>query len=342
MPNLFVANSPLQYLLARLIAESRFSGEENWLLQYVQNGDFSESFSAIDAMIGQNEFSKKVTFPHEDFSGMKVDRYFMSNRYNRTEFELLCTMKGRYQKLCAFEDGFATYLPHYFKNAAIHDGSPLLAMSQILCSLQNAADRLIRGRRARKRQPISCVPARSFDEIYSILPSLPAFPAHVRRVRIVDEFKALFAAPANSQSGEKTCVFLSQSLAEDGLVDVETYRRFTHRVLDRLIGRYDRVYFKSHPREGREMQAQALEMGCELLPPAYRAIPVEFFLTHNPGMAVFGYWSTTLIYASALEISAFSVGRALVDEAGKGARVAEIWRTHSPVMKMFGVGDFSC
>lgn len=332
-------NSPLQYLLARTIAEHKFPADDNHLLQYIEGGDFGAVFAQIDRIIGENHFATWRKWGEFD-PGVEYSRLFLSNRYNPIECEIRKAMVGRFEKLCAFEDGFATYLKHSFRDPDVHDWSFKIFRRKWRETIRAKLDNVIGTRKARLDLIVPYIPAYKFSAIYSVLPHVPAYPFTVRRHAIREEFQATCAGPPAKPKSGSQCVFLGQSLVADGLVNDEIYRTITRDALRTAIGRYETVFFKRHPREHCSIEADAAALGCLPLPEPFDVVPVELYLARNPGTDVIGFWSTTLIYAPIVGARAFTAGHLLARERPDTRDIMRAWQYSRKVLDRAAVRRF--
>lgn len=334
MRNIFVLNSPIQYLLARTISENFFKDDENIVLQYLDSGDFGLAFDEIDDLIGSGRMGPRYRYGQAGAVNLEIpfSRIFFSNRFNSTENKILVRMRPFATKVCAFEDGLALYLGHHFLDPRIRDGNwqiplknalkwPLVKLGLVsLASIQRF------------------FPFRLFDEVYSVFPDVPGVRADARKISIADAFRKI--CRTTTERSSKSCVILSQSLVVDGLVDDASYRTFLHSRMKELRESYSRIFYKPHPRDPSEYGAILKTEGAELLPERFARVPVELFLAAHPGIHIYGFWSTTLIYASIFDARSFSFGASLVAQAQSNKKLKRAWRQHQPVLARFDVLDY--
>lgn len=95
----------------------------------------------------------------------------------------------------------------------------------------------------------------------------------------------------------KKAVLLSQSLTEDGMVSVDTYREMLSRLLDVLRGAGYCTAVKFHPRDAAWKRGVLRNLEGDnviLLPDSAPA--AEILLASESGVLLLGFWSSTLFY----------------------------------------------
>lgn len=333
MKNLFVFHSPLQYLLARTIADQCFPDSENIGLHYNAVNDFSDIFAAIDDLIALGSTMPRATWRTGDQSVDvgSFERLFLSNRFSAEENAIRHTIGRRADRLCAFEDGIALYLGHHYLNRGKGDAvSPdwaknLLKRAMVAIGVLPAGFRGL------------YFPASAFDEVYSVFPDVPGLRQGVERHDIAQAFRRVCSMRQNGR--RNACVVLSQSLVTDGLIGRKEYESFLLSRITDLLRQYDSVFYKRHPRDGFNLQDECIAMGCELLPESYATVPVELFLAANPGTDVYGFWSTSLIYAPLFDAAACSFGQSIATAQSATENLVRSWEIHAPLLARHGV-DF--
>jgi hypothetical protein len=324
----YAVSSPLQYLLARIIRSCDPGGRPAHLLQYLDNGDFADAFQRIDSVIGEPDFAAHHRFRAGEVpTGLPVRRLFLSNRFNRAEVRLHLEYRRRGVELCAFEDGLALYLGHFFLNPAWDDANTAMR-------LKNALKTVLGDLAGRDRWMPLWFPFARFDAVYSVFPDVPGARPGMRRVALDEAFRRIVPA---RESGEDTLLILSQSLVSDGVVELGSYLDFLRERIAAAGGTAGRVLFKPHPRDPAEVLAQMDRLGCEPMPGEFAGVPVELYLAAYPGTRVQGFWSSTLAYAGIFGAPAASFAPLLIARQPGNDRLRSVWQANAGHLARLGV-----
>lgn len=338
MKNLFIVNSPLQYLLSRTIADQIFSEDENFIIQYVDNGDFSPSFEQIDRWIGRHGFSG--WWKHDagaPLPSMTFNRVFMSNRFNPSEISIALKLRKHTDILCAFEDGISIYLSHFFLDKKKSENNiPRL--------VKNAAKIWLFDSPITTQRKPDFIPFSYFSEVYSIYPEIPAMRKSAIRIPIADHFRTNCmdgdVTNADNDISQTSCLLLSQSLTTDRLLTEDELVSFISDRIGELRQRYDRVYYKPHPRDPTALQQAAARLEVSPIPDDLRLCPVELFVARNPNTDIYGFWSSTLAYCPLFGSAAYSFGEACMTAFPGNAALQSAWQSNRVLMDRYGVRPY--
>lgn len=330
MPIVFVLNSPLQYLLANIIARHYFGGRSCTFIQYTDNGDYKSAFREVDKLVAPADGVHWITYRgRKSIAAVRCERLFFSNRFNPSEIEIFLSLKGRTEAVCAFEDGVSIYLGHNFRDPSWNDSNSALRLRNLYHS---ALWHL-----GRRRRPLF-FPFSAFDEVYTLFPFVPGMRQGAKWFALAEPFRDALKGPGGTASN--ACVLLSQSLVTDQLVEEQAYCEFLQRRVQELRGRYQRLYFKPHPRDPASVTERLARLGCEALPDPYAATPVEIFLARHPGTDIAGFWSSTLMYASLVDATPFSFGKLLMQEIEPSPALRAAWSSNERLLERFRVRDY--
>jgi hypothetical protein len=331
---LYVFASPLQYFLCRLI-ERAYPSAEPLGVRYTSAGDFAAAIADIDKLLGPAPFATITYAIGDHFEPGPTARAFFSNRFNPTEVELFLLLSERGARFCAYEDGLSLYIDHFFLHPSWRDDNRALAarnkLKLLLRRYTNFRDGDVRP---------SFFPLRAFDSFYSIFPDIPGRSPQSAWYPLAP---ALLALATEQPVQDRAALVLSQSLVTDGFVDQDTYCQFLIARIEELREQFSRVCFKPHPRDGEELVQRVLRAtGCELLAPAFERVPVELYLSSHPATSVYGFWSSSLVYAAgAMGLRAQSFAPLLA----RGARVrpsfAATWSAMEPKLARYGVESYA-
>lgn len=112
--------------------------------------------------------------------------------------------------------------------------------------------------------------------------------------------RALARLPGRDQPG-RAALLLGQSLAEDLVMPQQLQIKLMRAALESAARRFDRVYYKPHPRDADEKTRAILE-GLSTVAPFEEALalPVELLLDGSGVVACLGIWTASLAYLAEL------------------------------------------
>ena len=120
------------------------------------------------------------------------------------------------------------------------------------------------------------------------------------RINHLKQRANLSAGMAELQQADSrnAALFLSQSLTEDSFLNMEHEVALTQRILEQLSRRYERVFYKPHPRDSLEKTTAILSQQTPQVQrfPETSPLPVEIMLAGNPIQACYGICSSSLVY----------------------------------------------
>lgn len=246
---------------------------------------FQKDFSNIYKDIS-NYFNHSINNiqPLDNFDVLTInknDSLFISNRYSFNEIAIFLKAKKRTNNLFLYEEGFNMYLPHHFNNPAKSEF--------------NFRNRIKNEIKLHLGMPPNLLALNSFSKVFSTFP--------IENLKNKKKWNKIeFIQPdIKEKSAINKCLFLSQSLVEDELVDKEKFILFAKNIFIKLSKKYDVIYFKAHPRNSQEIIDSILDgaVNVEFLPKEYNELPAEIFLASEQ-VDLVGFSSSTLMYASSL------------------------------------------
>jgi len=335
--NLYVYNGPLQYFLCRLI-QSTFDGDSALGIQYTDCGDFTEVFAEIDALMGVKPLESIQFRLVDDLRCIgPVDRLFFSNRFNPSEVEIYLKLRKATKRFCAFEDGLSLYINYCFYRPDWNDDNHrIVAENKIKLWMRNSG--LSRFRSVKPYFLVSKV----YDEYYSIFPDIPGRRSSSKWVSLAPAFRNLEKIGSNCDplSG---ALILSQSLVADDFVSADEYLNFIALVINDLILKNSIVYFKQHPRDPDWLVKELTSIpGCKLLPLTYQRVPVEILLAQHPAITPYGFWSSSLAYASGgLLRKAYTFAPAFMSHIKPSYKLLSLWGSMEKLLMKYEVSTYT-
>ncbi len=331
---MFLISTPIQYLMARLIVSAYFPGR-HLAVVYRDGHDFRPIFDEIDArFLGPSPFDY-MGFDEALASDLpRPKRLFISYRFYRFAVETYYRFKP--EILCAYEDGFSLHIDHDYGNKSMHDRNPRYVISDAIKAVARAT-----GLKPSARPKF--VRLNRFQEVYSVFPDVVGFKAGTPHFSTRQAFKDNLFKPESDKAGQGECLFLSQPLSNLGMMTDPEYLRLLETILADLSTRYDRVYFKPHPRDGEAvMSVIAGQPKCVPLPEFYSRMPAEFYLGHYPATDVYGFMSSTLFYVPAVfGTKAYTLAPLLDRWPGGNEKLRDYWQAMKPLLTKADVGDYA-
>lgn len=319
--NLFILNTPLQYLMARLII-SNYHPRGSAIIQYRDEHDYSDAFARINEAVGTPtpqifEYHPKI---HRQFD--RVERLFISDRFIPTQIFL--SYKIRHDVLCGFEDGIGFYIPRHPTGYVDTDN---------ILRLKNLIKLLIGLSGIRTHYQPSSFAFHRFQEIYSALPWVDHAAPSAKRYSLGDALSTL-ARPIDN-GGLGTGLVLSQTT--DGLADTSYYVTYLKSRIVELKKKHDVLYYKPHPRDPSCVTNEILDMGLvTILPEKYQNSPIELYIASYPKTEVYSFVSTALLYAHLFGAQGWSFGPSFKFTATP-QRHGEVWEAVTPLLMLAGV-----
>lgn len=281
--NIIIFSSPLQFLFGCIISLNLKNKGVTEGYYYIYEKDFSKVYSKILKYL-------KVPFDSIDLlSNLDIDsiqenhQIYLGNRFNSVEVDLYFNIKKHTNNIYLYEEGFNTYLKHHFNNKALSD-------YDVKTTIKNSF-KLLLGKRP------SLIPLRKFKKIYTTFPV-----DHLRNQSKWNKIEFLKQNHSDSKDIlNDSCIFLSQTLVEDGFINEIDFLIFIDLVLLELAEKYNVIYFKPHPRNSDVLIDRILKSNDKIcfIPEYYQDLPAELFLMNN-NIDTYGFSSSTLLYASGL------------------------------------------
>nr|WP_315199388.1 polysialyltransferase family glycosyltransferase [uncultured Flavobacterium sp.] len=277
----FIFSSPLQFLFSSLISQKL--DKEFIIKGYYHNygKDFSSFYSEISAYLS-SPIRDINLFSSLDVNLVKADDFvFFSNRFNVKEIDFFIKVKKNTKNLFLYEEGLNTYIPHHYTEVRLSDNNFKTSIKNTLKKIAGKSPSLIK--------------LNQFKSIYSTLP--------IEHLKDQSKSRRIeFLSSKNEFSNDfDSCLFLSQTLVEDGLVNEDLYVSFMKTVINKLSNVYETIYFKPHPRNTDCLINKIVSNNSKikLLPAMYQNMPAEVYLTKNK-LDLYSISSSTLIYGSSL------------------------------------------
>jgi hypothetical protein len=335
--NLYVYNSPLQYFLCRLI-QTNFNGDAALGIQYTDCGDFSDVFTEIDALMGVKPMQSIKFGLDNDLSHIgPVDRLFSSNRFNPSEVEIYLKLRKATKQFCAFEDGLSLYVDYSsYWPEWIDNNHRTVAKNTIKLWMRNSGLSLF------KSVKPYYLGSKVYDEYHSIFPDIPGR-------RLSSKWISLAPALRNLEKSGSICdplhgaLILSQSRAADDFASADEYLSFISLVINDLLQNNSTVYFKQHPRDPDWLVNELTSIpGCKLLPPTYQRVPVEILLAQHPAITPYGFWSSSLAYASGgLLRKAYTFAPAYMSRIKPSCKLLSLWTSREKLLRKYAVSTYT-
>lgn len=279
----FVFSSPLQFMFCCLVSKDLGVECCNGFY-YNFGGSFRETYKRIADKLNQPYWRIKKYEPGEfDTFVKKSDIIYLGNRYGSTEMSIY-SKYGKTNQMRLYEEGFNTYLPHHFNNSSRSDSNNVL-------QIKNLVKRIL------GRLP-SHIYLSEFDKVHTVFRVNNVNGSKWMRLKCQNLFghKALYD---RNKENNSDCIILSQSLSEDGFAKTDIFIEYLEFLILDLLGKYETVYFKEHPRGKSTPYSRFKGLGVLEIPESFRGLPVELFLTTKQ-VDVYGFFSSTLMYASSL------------------------------------------
>lgn len=326
--NVAIVSSPIQYFLSR-VAASRFPDVPLQLIVPLDHGDNRAVFADVDAVLGWSAVEMLPFRQGDQLAVGPIERLFSSNRFNPLEIEILRQLRVSTRHLCAYEDGLAIYSRRSPFNK-YYDDTATLRVIKMLAKMKLRQFGLIR------RNP-QFLPFRIYDEVYSIFDGVPGMRHDARWFSVAESCRQLVGTRPAGEASE--CVFLSQCLTTDRMVEADDYVAFVAEVLERLRNRYEIVYYKAHPRDEPAVTARVLErVPCAQLQGAYGRIPMEIYSASRPDVDVYGFGTSALGYVAALYgVRAHTVIPAFRARFEVSPRLSAFWETSASIFRKANV-----
>lgn len=279
--NYFIFSSPLQFFFATLVANEL--GGKCLGFYYFFGKDFTQEYVKIS-----NVMDSKIHIVGDtsniDFSGISPsDSFFLGNRFAPQEIEIFSKARKLKSQVNLYEEGTNTYLEHHFASSSLSDSSLSLRVKNLIKKVLN--------------RKVTHIYLGEFDSIYT------TFKFDNKNVKNNIRIKLNSKASEGNGGINRDCIFLSQSLTQDGFLSEEDYVNFVKSLLDFLLTKYSVVYFKQHPRDSIKVIQNILEdFGDRVseLPLDYNNLPVEIYLSEFSHVDVYGFFTSTLMYHSSL------------------------------------------
>jgi hypothetical protein len=295
--NLLIVETPLQYLLARLIIRE-YCGSGSAILRYYDRNTYGDAFEIVDKTLGPREFELVEEPTKLPKNLRRVGRLFICNRYTPTQ--IIYSYRIRHDHLCGFEDGMAFYMGRHPHHRWMHDRNRA-------AGIKNYIRLIITMTGASKEFKPFFFPFSRFDETYSVFPWVaPGVKAVARNYSIRQALGAL--SDASERAGAGVGLLLSQALTVDRVASAPDYTEFLVEIIQTLKKRHRTVLFKPHPRDPSALVTELVSRGgMELLPTEYQWAPVELYIATHSGTELYGFTSSPLIYASVFGAKAWSL-----------------------------------
>lgn len=281
--NIFIFSSPLQFLFACIISLNLKNKAVIEGYYYIYDKNFINVYSKILQFL-KAPFDNIQILSNLDIDNLKEDdQIFLGNRFNKVEVDLYYKLKKHVKNIFLYEEGFNTYLRHHFNNNELSDYN-------IKTFIKNRVKLFI------GKTP-SLIPLNNFNKVYSTFPL-----DHLRNKSKWNKIEFLKQNHLNSKNNfSDDCIFLSQTIVEDGFINKLEFLKFIELALSELAKKYTVIYFKPHPRNSNELIDKILKLNYKIcfLPDHYQDLPAEFFLMEN-NIDTYGFSSSTLLYASSL------------------------------------------
>ncbi|KGL64357.1 alpha-2,8-polysialyltransferase family protein [Polaribacter sp. Hel1_85] len=279
--NIFIFSSPLQFLFSSLTASQLEQNSYSIGYYYVYHKNFTNIYKMISDFLGD---SMSIILPIEEMDVNDInfdDTVYFSNRYSSVEIELFYKCYDKTTNLNLYEEGFNTYLKHHFNN-------PKKSEYNTINNIKNFIKVKIRGKRP------NLIKLEEFKNIYTTF-KIDHLKNNTNWIPIN------FVNSNEIQKSNDSCLFLSQSLVQDSLIDKNIFIDFLESYFSKIGLKYKTIYFKPHPRDDIEMINEIIRKNknLKLLPEKDSDLPAEILLVKKP-MDVIGFSSSTLIYANSL------------------------------------------
>ncbi|MDC7676441.1 polysialyltransferase family glycosyltransferase [Asticcacaulis machinosus] len=325
--NIFLINSPVQYLMARAIVQQYLPGRHLAIL-YKEGGNYEGIFEQMDALMGPSPFD------YMDFeAAMTADfkpakRLFLSFRFS--SFVVRAYYKIKAEAVCVFEDGLALYTDHAFYDKSLNDRN-------VHYRIRDGLKRLLRHTGIRPNALPHFLRFDVFDEIYSVFPWVPDARRDAKMLPIEGGFREVLKARPSGGAGE--CLFLSQALVASHMMEKDAYTRLINTIIDALSRKYERIWVKPHPRDEADVRAFFdSHPKCEALPKAYSRVPAEIYISQNPQTEVYGFTTSTQSYVAKLfGTPTFSLAPFAMDWPGSYPTLRDFWEPGLPLMERSGI-----
>lgn len=280
--NIFIFSSPLQFLFSCIISLNLKNVGIIEGYYYIYDRNFTEVYSKI-LMLLKAPFDSIKSLSSLDIDNLNEDdQIFLGNRYNKVEVDLYYKLNKHISNIFLYEEGFNIYLKHHFNNKELSDYN-------IKTLIKNRV-KLFLGKTP------SLIPLNNFNRVYSTFPL-----DHLRNKFKWNKIEFLKQNHFKSKKISNKCIFLSQTMVEDGYINELNFLKFIELVLNKLEKKYDVIYFKPHPRNCNDLIKKILKLRdkMDIFPEKYQDLPAEFFLMEN-NIDTYGFSSSTLLYASGL------------------------------------------
>ena len=276
-----MVSSPLQFMFCCLIVQKWFRNRIVYAYYYKFNKDFTPLYEKISALLQVNNVKP---MPLENFPTdiSEKDKIFFGNRYNQNEILKYYENVSKTDKLYLYEEGFNTYLEHHFNNPKISDKNKILWLKNKI-----------------KLYILGAIPTHvylgQFKKVFSTFKvGNLNNPEAWQQIDFIEQETDL-------EGRDGTCIFLLQSLCEDGLMSEKSFLTLVNSIIVQLTAIYDYIYIKPHPRNKSDIINRISSTSEKIMdiPELYADLPVELFLSKNR-MDVIGFSSSTLMYSSSL------------------------------------------
>jgi hypothetical protein len=320
---IFIFSSPLQFLFSGLISNTINKDSKIEAYYYSYGKDFYPTYSLmlnyVDTSI--NQINHIDNLRHESISN--TDEVFIGNRYNIIEVALFYKLRNKTEKIYLYEEGFNIYIKHHFNNIKQSEFN-------IITNLKNTVKLLI------GRTP-SLIKLSKFRKVYTTFPL-----DHLRDQSKREKIIFLSKNRNTTKNYTNSCLFLSQTLVEDGFINDNSFLKFMNQAFKQLEEKYALIYFKPHPRNSEELISRVLQSNKKVsfLPDDYQQMPAELFLINNT-IDVYGFSSSTLLYASGLfNINTYQCMNQLL-ECVHTPKLEDFYNSVVPLFKKYGIIEFS-
>ncbi|WP_443939724.1 polysialyltransferase family glycosyltransferase [Pedobacter sp. MW01-1-1] len=282
MKNYIIFSSPLQCFFAGLMSK-QLKGE--WYgIYYIYNKSFYKIYKKIFTILGANFEGINSVDEFDTTILREEDTIFISNRFSVTEVKFFYLVRNRVKSINLYEEGSNTYLKHHFNSPCLNDFGFEL-------KVKNSIKRIL------GKDP-SHIYMKQFEKVYTSFPMKYCGKDQHRFIEYKQEISL-----DTTKKQQKVCLFLSQTLGIDGFLSQGEYNEWLNQFLNKLIDKFDVIYFKPHPRDDDELLVRILEDykgNIQLLPVEYRELPAEMFLSENNDVYLIGFFSSTLMYYASL------------------------------------------
>jgi hypothetical protein len=330
--DVFIINSPIQYLLARAISAS-FCKERPLAVFYKEGGDYNRALADIDSVLGPSPFDQIDFDSALRLPTFKPKRLFIAFRFSSSPIRLFYHFKP--EKLCGYEDGLQLYLDHHFTNKRMNDRNPRFIASALIKSFlrvsgiePDALPYMLR--------------MSDFQEFYSLFPFIAGKPRKTPQYDLVPGFLTTLPAPKSANAGANEALFLSQAIQDDGFVDLKRYLFEVEKLVSDLSLKFDKVFIKPHPRDSEGIKAKLLSIKrCHILPEPYAQVPAEIYLAAHPSTTIYGFVTSAQAYASAFFGSpVFTLAPKFMNENLGNKALLEYWKSTLPILTKAGVRTY--